>query len=162
MRHTSQQTRSPFYAGLFPLTFPVVPVIRHTDPGLFVSRPHFTVTLETDTLCALAVKGTKLDRSHRKSASSSIKKAITAPKPPQPSAMSSDVNLPGKPERVSSRRGGRTSVGTKPTVQKTTPGNCPWNIGQRVEARDSHGSWYPAKILDIRDFRLLIHFQRWR
>ena len=48
------------------------------------------------------------------------------------------------------------------TTSTNIPANCPWKIGQKVEACDIHGNWYPAKILDIQNYKLLIHFQRWR
>lgn len=38
----------------------------------------------------------------------------------------------------------------------------PWRVGQMVEACDTAGSWYTAKIIAIEHFRMLIHFQRWR
>ena len=43
-----------------------------------------------------------------------------------------------------------------------TVANCPWKVGQRVEACDTSGNWYTAKIIAIEDFKMLIHFQRWR
>ena len=68
--------------------------------------------------------------------------------------MSSDVNLPGKDRAKKGARSVETASDTKPVTA--------YHVGQRVEARDSHGNWYSAKILEIANFKLLIHFQRWR
>lgn len=41
-------------------------------------------------------------------------------------------------------------------------GHCPWSLDEPLEACDIQGNWYPAKIVQIKDFQVKIHFLRWK
>lgn len=40
--------------------------------------------------------------------------------------------------------------------------HCPWSLDEPLEACDIQGNWYPAKIVEIKDFQVKIHFLRWK
>ena len=40
--------------------------------------------------------------------------------------------------------------------------NCRWSLTEPLEACDIQGNWYPAKIVEIKNDKVKIHFLRWK
>lgn len=40
--------------------------------------------------------------------------------------------------------------------------NCRWSLTEPLEACDIQGNWYPAKIVEIKNDKIKIHFLRWK